>query len=270
LAQGSESLSRIFLPVAMQHLFVLALMGSAAAVVNPLGEAGRLSKEVDVDKQLLSETQASTASIEADKRAEEKKAVENEKSLTKLAAKDQILDQNLAEEEKGGDARSLKAAEDKANTELATLTKKHDGVAAELANATHVKEELKQEVDVSHKKVVAEERAFLASHAALTSADELVEPVKPSLIEKKEVPFTEVAKSMALLDPSPVTDKTVSGGGVPEQGFEGPAVAHRDMETITEDWGGEYGSEEPVKPAFHAVKANAAVLGFLALLAINA
>jgi len=40
-------------------------------------------------------------------------------------------------------------------------------------------------------------------------------------------------------------DKTVEGG-VPEQGFEGHAVEHKDMETATGDWGKEYGG--PKKP----------------------
>ena len=31
-----------------------------------------------------------------------------------------------------------------------------------------------------------------------------------------------------------VTDKTPGKAGVPEQGFEGQAVSHKDMETITE------------------------------------
>ncbi len=48
------------------------------------------------------------------------------------------------------------------------------------------------------------------------------------------------------LDPSPVTDKTVENG-VPEQGFEGASVEHKDMETVTGDWGKEYGGKKKVR-----------------------
>merc|ERR1719453_3068303 len=45
----------------------------------------------------------------------------------------------------------------------------------------------------------------------------------------------------------PVMDKTADV--VPEQGFEGPAVAHVNMETTTSDWSKEYEIKVPKKAA---------------------
>ena len=53
-------------------------------------------------------------------------------------------------------------------------------------------------------------------------------------------------EALVQLDPSPVTDKNPTGG-VPEQGFEGEAVEHKDMETVTGDWGKEYGGKKKVR-----------------------
>ena len=66
-------------------------------------------------------------------------------------------------------------------------------------------------------------------------------------------------KALVQLDPSPVTDKTPTGG-VPEQGFEGEAVEHKDMETVTGDWGKEYGGKKKVKSGVMAAAMGALVL----------
>merc|ERR1740138_1853682 len=66
-------------------------------------------------------------------------------------------------------------------------------------------------------------------------------------------------KALVQLDPSPVTDKTVEGG-VPEQGFEGASVEHKDMETVTGDWGKEYGGKKKVKSGVMAAAMGALVL----------
>merc|ERR1719253_337689 len=65
--------------------------------------------------------------------------------------------------------------------------------------------------------------------------------------------------AMMQMDPAPVTDK-IAEGGVPEQGFEGEAVEHKDMETVTGDWGKEYGGKKKVKSGVMAAAMGALVL----------
>merc|ERR1719440_2257651 len=80
-----------------------------------------------------------------------------------------------------------------------------------------------------------------------------------SAISTAEAGLPKDGKALVQLDPSPVTDKTMDGG-VPEQGFEGQAVEHKDMETVTSDWGKEYGGKKKVKSGVMAAAMGALVL----------
>merc|ERR1719333_1354280 len=87
--------------------------------------------------------------------------------------------------------------------------------------------ETKSEIEELHEKVLKEQRAFLAAHAQTNEAD--------VILEKKATDSAMVQMNRGP-DISPVMDKAPEPKGVPEQGFEGEAVAHADMKTITEDW----------------------------------
>merc|ERR1719398_175694 len=103
-------------------------------------------------------------------------------------------------------------------------------------------EDTKAEIEELHEKILKEQRAFLASHAQANEADVILEKTAAgsAMVQMSKGP-----------DITPVMDKAPEPKGVPEQGFEGEAVAHADMKTITEDWGSEYG---PDLHAHHALK----------------
>merc|ERR1719321_428247 len=104
----------------------------------------------------------------------------------------------------------------------------------ELEEAEKKVDETRAEIDSLHEKVLKEQRAFLAAHAQANQADVILEKTatRSAMVQLDKGP-----------DISPVMDKAPEPKGVPEQGFEGEAVAHADMKTITEDWGSEYGPE---------------------------
>merc|ERR1719224_204069 len=92
--------------------------------------------------------------------------------------------------------------------------------------------------------------------ASSTKLHELVDKMQSALSVAKEGEDAVVAaaspakaktadKALVQMDPEPVMDK-VPEGGVPEQGFEGVAVEHKDGDTMTGDWGKEYGHKKKV------------------------
>merc|ERR1719326_323902 len=110
-------------------------------------------------------------------------------------------------------------------------------------------------------RALTENKAKLADEdkASSTKLHELVDKMQSALSVAKEgedaaSPATSPAKaglgktSELQMDPEPVMDK-VPTGGVPEQGFEGVAVEHKDGETSTGDWGKEYGHKKPPVPS---------------------
>merc|ERR1719146_263492 len=129
--------------------------------------------------------------------------------------------------------------------------KKTDGVE-------EMKKELSDDVEVE-KTLAAENAKLLAKldsvrsqaktlatdKARLEQDDKASDDKLGEIVEKMEsaVAIAKGEKSaLVQMDPEPVMDK-VPTGGVPEQGFEGHAVEHKDMETSTGDWGKEYGKD---------------------------
>merc|ERR1719201_544718 len=106
-----------------------------------------------------------------------------------------------------------------------------------------------------------DEKAKLADEdkASSTKLHELVDKMQSALSVAKEGEDAVVAaaspakaktadKALVQMDPEPVMDK-VPEGGVPEQGFEGVAVEHKDGDTMTGDWGKEYGGKKRPVPS---------------------
>merc|ERR1719386_367726 len=116
--------------------------------------------------------------------------------------------------------------------------KKTDGVE-------EMKKELSDDAEVE-KTLAAENAKPLATDKARLEQDDKASDDKLGEIVEKMESAVAIAKgeksALVQMDPEPVMDK-VPTGGVPEQGFEGHAVEHKDMETSTGDWGKEYGKD---------------------------
>merc|ERR1719428_1821922 len=103
-----------------------------------------------------------------------------------------------------------------------------------------------------------DEKAKLADEdkASSKKLHELVDKMQSALSVAKDgedaataaSPAKAADKALVQMDPEPVMDK-VPTGGVPEQGFEGVAVEHKDGETTTGDWGKEYGHKKAPVPS---------------------
>lgn len=101
------------------------------------------------------------------------------------------------------------------------------------------------------------------------SADPILEETASGNVRQ---PLTEIAKNapqnkqaLEQLQPLPVTDKTPTGGA-PEQGFEGEAVEHKDIEIVTGDRGKGHGVEKKVIYAEDTDEEIAARIGILLIL----
>merc|ERR550537_241776 len=128
--------------------------------------------------------------------------------------------------------------EAKLAAENAKLMKKLDDVKKQSAALTGEKAKLDEE-----------------DKASSTKLHELVDKMQSALSVAKDGEDATVAaaspakaKAMVQMDPEPVMDK-VPDGGIPEQGFEGVAVEHKDGETQTGDWGKEYGHKKHPVPS---------------------
>merc|ERR1719377_172491 len=152
--------------------------------------------------------------------------------------------------------------------------KKKDGVEEMKAEVSKDKEEekkleaentkLKQTLEDARGKVhsLTDEKEKLTEEdkASSTKLHDLVDKMQSALAVAKGAedaasagPATAVSgtasdKAYLQMDPEPVMDKTLDGG-VPEQGFEGEAVEHKNGETQTGDWGKEYGGKKKPVPS---------------------
>merc|ERR1719482_1697078 len=152
--------------------------------------------------------------------------------------------------------------------------KKKDGVEqmkAEVAEDQTVEKNLAAETEKLQKQLTdaqAKEKSLESEKTELAAEDQdssaklhdLLSKMQ-SAISTAEAGLPKDGKALVQLDPSPVTDKTV-GEGVPEQGFEGAAVEHKDMETVTGDWGKEYSGKKKVKSGATAMVVGALLLFF--------
>merc|ERR1719301_260476 len=157
----------------------------------------------DAEKKALSEANERVAHAEAQLQAEKLKYTNLQQKLEDVKKKDGVEVM-----------KTEVAADEKQEKELAAENEK---LQKELAEAQ------------GKEKTLEAEKTELASEDAVSTAEGGL----------KDAP----TKALVQLDPSPVTDKTPTGG-VPEQGFEGASVEHKDMETVTGDWGKEYGGKK--------------------------
>jgi hypothetical protein len=234
----------------MQHaLWVLAF----ALAVAP--EEKRLQRQIAIDRELLV------------KAKEEKDAIRKEICDTKLQ-ENNLTDQlktvqhedaeveELVHQEEENDKVALAASVASAKANISAMTTEQEKTQHALDEEGKKVSETRAEIEALHEKVVKEQRAFLASHAQANEADVILEKTAAgsAMVQMSKGP-----------DITPVMDKAPEPKGVPEQGFEGEAVAHADMKTITEDWGSEYG---PDLHAHHALKRSFGVT--VALVAVAA
>lgn len=235
----------------MQH-FVLAVV-AAAALASPGGEARRLKEQIDMDQNLLKEATKDKESATEGIASAKSKAAELEKEVAGVKLENENMGVLVTKKEEN-DKEELQAEVLADKAKLATEKQAHEDLVGEVAAAQQSTKSEEESNKVLRKKVVNEQRAFLNAHQAAAAVSE-------SMASKK-------GAALAQLDPSPVTDKTPGDGGVPEQGFEGQAVAHKDMETITEDWGAEYGAE--MKGKLHLAHKSFATSAALLLVAVLA
>ena len=205
-----------------------------------------------MDQHLLAEAKKDTESAKEGIVSAKTKAAEVEKEASGVKLENEDMTEEVTKKEEN-DKQALQAEVLSDKAKLATAKQAHTDLASEVAAAEQSVKSDEQAIADLRKKVVNEQRAFLNAHQTAAAVSE-------SMAGKKA--------ALAQLDPSPVTDKTPGKAGVPEQGFEGQAVSHVDMETITEDWGSEYGPEMKGKlPHKHKSFATSAALLLVALLA---
>ena len=185
----------------------------------------------DTEKQDLTAANARVASAQKRLGSEKEKYTSLQKKLEDIKKKDGVEEMKL-EVSKDQQEESKLAAEN------AKLLKKLDDVKKQSAALTGEKAKLDEE-----------------DKASSTKLHELVDKMQSALSVAKDGEDATVAaaspakaKAMVQMDPEPVMDK-VPDGGVPEQGFEGVAVEHKDGETQTGDWGKEYGHKKAPVPS---------------------
>merc|ERR1719498_1628794 len=196
---------------------------------------------IKIDRELLVKAKEDKADIH--KEIGETKLQEN--NLTdqlKIVQHEDAEVEELVHQEEENDKVALPASVASAKANISSMTTEQENTKKALADEEKKVEETKAEIEELHEKVLKEQRAFLAAHAQTNQADVILEKTAAgsALMQMHKGP-----------DISPVMDKAPEPKGVPEQGFEGEAVAHADMKTITEDWGSEYG---PDLHAHHALK----------------
>jgi hypothetical protein len=204
-------------------------------------EEKRLQRQITIDRELLVKAKEDKVSIH--KEIGDTKLQEN--NLTdqlKIVQHEDAEVEDLVHQEEENDKVALAASVASAKANISSMTTEQEKTKTALADEERKVEETKAEIEELHEKVLKEQRAFLAAHAQTNQADVILEKTAAgsAMVQMNRGP-----------DIAPVMDKAPEPKGVPEQGFEGEAVAHADMKTITEDWGSEYG---PALHAHHAVK----------------
>jgi hypothetical protein len=216
----------------MQHAlcWVLALAWAVAP------EEKRLQRQITIDRELLVKAMEDKETIHKEI-GETKLQEANLTDQLKIVQHEDAEVEELVHQEEENDKVALAASVASAKANISAMTTEKEKTKAELQEAEKKVEETRVENEALHEKVLKEQRAFLAAHAQTNEAD--------VILEKKATDSAMVQMNRGP-DISPVMDKAPEPKGVPEQGFEGEAVAHADMKTITEDWGSEYG------PSLHA------------------
>merc|ERR1719331_868079 len=196
---------------------------------------------IKIDRELLVKAKEDKESI--DKEIDVSKLQEN--NLTeqlKIVQHEDAEVEELVHQEEENDKVALAASGASAKANISSMTTEQEKTRKALEEEEKKAGDTRNEIEELHEKVLNEQRAFLAAHAQTNQADVILEKTAAgsAMVQMNRGP-----------DIAPVMDKAPEPKGVPEQGFEGEAVAHADMKTITEDWGSEYG---PALHAHHAVK----------------
>jgi hypothetical protein len=216
-------------------------------------EEKRLQRQITIDRELLVKAKEDKASIHnqiGDTKLQESNLTEQ----LKIVQHEDAEVEELVHQEEENDKVALAASVASAKANISSMTTEQENTKKAFADEEKKVEETKAEIEELHEKVLKEQRAFLAAHAQTNQADVILEktPAASAMVQMNRGP-----------DIAPVMDKAPEPKGVPEQGFEGEAVAHADMKTITEDWGSEYGPElhahYNVKHSFGVTVALAAV-----------
>ena len=234
----------------MQRLIgIVALVGAVVQLRSP--EAGDVSETREELKQLNKQlnaalslkdqektelTAANARVTSAEKRLgdEKKKYADLQKKLDDIKKKDGV-------EEMKAEVSKDKEEEKKLEAENTKLKQTLEDARGKVHSLTDEKEKLTEE-----------------DKASSTKLHDLVDKMQSALAVAKGAEDAASAgpatagtasdKAYLQMDPEPVMDKTLDGG-VPEQGFEGVAVEHKDGETQTGDWGKEYGGKKKPVPS---------------------
>ena len=216
--------------------------GEPADVAEVRNQLSQLNKQLnaalsveDAEKKALSEANERVAHAEAQLQAEKLKYTDLQQKLEDVKKKDGVEKMKAEVDADEKQEKELAAANDKLQKQLAAAQGQEKNLEAE-------KTQLATEDTESASKL---KELLGKMQSAVSTAEGGL----------KDAP----TKALVQLDPSPVTDKTVEGG-VPEQGFEGASVEHKDMETVTGDWGKEYGGKKKVKSGVMAAAIGALVL----------
>jgi len=239
--------------ITMQHyLFVLALVAAtkpdgkmALAVTNATTDAdggdpqARLEKQLEVQQGMLSKSEKDVTSLQSQVTEQEKKATETESALAAEKKEVATASEALRTATSPKDNKALKAtvaAEDK-----------------KVSDTVKLNAQLNQQLNASDAQV-DQLKTSVSNLRASTPK------VKQALVSVLEPVRAAMAVKLDTVDPD--ADMIVPEKGLPEQGYAGEDVVHKDGQTTTADWGGEYG---PVKK-----KSSAAILGAAALLLVFA
>ena len=191
----------------------------------------------DQDKQELTSANARVTSAQKRLGAEKEKYTALQKKLEDIKKKDGVEEMKL--EVSKDQQEEAKLAE-----ENARLMKKLDDVRGKARSLTDEKAKLSEEDKASTTKLHELVDKMQSALSVAKAGEDEAAPASPA----KGQLAAALDKALVQMDPEPVMDK-VPTGGVPEQGFEGVAVEHKDGETQTGDWGKEYGKKKHPVPS---------------------
>ena len=181
----------------------------------------------DQEKTELTAANARVTSAQKRLSAEKEKYTSLQKKLEDIKKKDGVEEMKI-------EVSKDQQEEAKLAAENSKLMQKLEDVRSKARSLTDEKEKLAEEDKASSTKLHELVNKMQSALSVATGAEDAAGKAS--------------TKAYLQMDPEPVMDK-VPSGGVPEQGFEGVSVEHKDGETQTGDWGKEYGRKKHPVPS---------------------
>jgi len=245
LAVASTAMQRLISIVALVGAVVQLRSPEPADVSETREELQQLNKQLnaalsvkDQEKTELTAANARVTSAQKRLSAEKEKYTSLQKKLEDIKKKDGVEEMKI-------EVSKDQQEEAKLAAENSKLMQKLEDVRSKARSLTDEKEKLAEEDKASSTKLHELVNKMQSALSVATGAEDAASAAASPATAGSGKAST---KAYLQMDPEPVMDK-VPSGGVPEQGFEGVSVEHKDGETQTGDWGKEYGRKKHPVPS---------------------